>query len=314
MPKEITHWLIAHRVTTVLQGSALGDLAEQYPYCVQLGAVMHDAAFYVRSRRWKKTVLDFADAMHGRGTDPLTIIGSVAAAAAQARHPGPVRAMLIGMLTHSVVDNCFHPLVYQETGNYYDTDPAQRTHAVQMHRRFETMLDVYLAGTLSNIRSYSLKHIMHCCELPVRMLLQEAFTTASVDCACPRLQDALLHCLNVFKRMQSLYAMPFITHVVEMLHPLLPARMREIAALFYLPGCVKQAPCLHGPMPLTDSTTGEERTVTILELYDRSIQLSLNLCRELEPALLGAAPFVVPEPHLNPDCALPDARPDRSGA
>ncbi len=82
MPKEITHWLIAHRVTTVLQGSALGDLAEQYPYCVQLGAVMHDAAFYVRSRRWKKTVLDFADAMHGRGTDPLTIIGSVAAAAA----------------------------------------------------------------------------------------------------------------------------------------------------------------------------------------------------------------------------------------
>jgi hypothetical protein len=61
-------------------------------------------------------------------------------------------------------------------------------------------------------------------------------------------------------------------------------------------------------MPLTDSTTCEERTFTILELYDHSIQLSLNLCRELEPALLGVAPFVVPETHLNPNCAFPDAR------
>jgi hypothetical protein len=117
-----------------------------------------------------------------------------------------------------------------------------------------------------------------------------------------------LHCLKVFKRMQGLYAMPVITHVLDMLHPLLPGKMREIAALFYLPGCVKQAATLHGPMTLADNATGEERTVTILELYDRSIQLSLNLCRELEPALLGAAPFVVPEPHLNPDCAFPDAR------
>ena len=76
--------------------------------------------------------------------------------------------MLIGMLTHSAADSCFHPLVYQETGNYYDPDPAQRTRAVQLHRRFETMLDVYLAGTMANIKSFSLKHIMRNCELPVR--------------------------------------------------------------------------------------------------------------------------------------------------
>ena len=83
MPKEITHWLIAHRVATALQGTALGDLAEQYPHCVQLGAIMHDAPFYVRNRCWKKAMLEFADAMHGRGTDPFTILGSVAEAAAQ---------------------------------------------------------------------------------------------------------------------------------------------------------------------------------------------------------------------------------------
>ena len=90
--------------------------------------------------------------------------------------------------------------------------------------------------------------------------------------------------------------------------------MREIAALFYLPSCVKQAPCLHGPRTLTDHETGEERTVTMLELYDRAIQLSLSLCRELEPALLGTAPFAAPQQRLTPDCALPDARPDRPGA
>lgn len=314
MPKEITHWLIAHRVATALQGSALGDLARQYPHCVQLGAVMHDAAFYVRKQCWKKTMLDFADAIHDRGTDTFSIIGSITRAAAQARHPGPLRALLIGMLTHSAVDSCFHPLVFHETGNYYNPDPAQRTRAVQMHRLFETTLDVYLAGTLTNIKTFSLKRIMRCCELPVHTLLQEAFASASIDCACPQLPDALLHCLNVFGRMQALYAMPIITHTLEVLHPLLPAKAREIAALFYVPSCVKQAPCLHGPRTLADYETNEEHTVTILELYERAIQLSLNLCRELEPALLGTAPFAAPQQHLGPDFALQDARPDCQGA
>ena len=103
--------------------------------------------------------------------------------------------------------------------------------------------------------------------------------------------------------MQGLYAMPLITHALEVLHPLLPARMREIAALFYVPSCVKQAPGLHGPRTLTDHETGEERTVTILELYDNAIQLSLSLCRELEPSLLGKTPFQQPQQRLNLDCA-----------
>jgi len=309
MPKEITHWLIARQVATSLKGTALGDVASDFPNCVKLGAIIHDAPYYARNRRWKKQLLHFADVMHGRGIDPFASIKSITEAAATAHHPGPIRAMVIGMLTHIAADSCFHPLVYHETGNYHDPDPAKRSHAVQLHRRFETTLDVYLAGTLTNIRTFSLKRIMRCCELDVSTLLHEAFTTSAVGFSCPQLPYGLLHSLKIFRHMQSLYTMPVIPHVLESLHAMLPGSAREITALFYLPGCVKQAPGLHGPRSVPDPETGTTRSSSILELYDEAIQLSLRLCRELEPALLGTAPFNAPQTNIQPDCATqPDTK------
>jgi hypothetical protein len=216
--------------------------------------------------------------------------------------------MIIGMLTHMAADSCFHPLIYHETGNYFDPDPVKRTQAVQQHRQFETILDVYLAGTMSHIKTFSLKHFMRCCELKVSTLLQEAFTKTSDVFACPQLPNALQHSLIVFSRMQGLYANPAVTNILESLHMFMPNAAREIAALFYMPGTVKQAPGLHGQRSIPETETGDMRTVTILELYDNAIQSSLNLCRELEPALLGASPCTLPQQLRSPNIPAPATR------
>lgn len=310
MPKEVTHWLIARQTAAALRGSPLGEPLEAFPNCLLLGAVVHDAPFYVRARLWKHVMSDFADALHGRGHDPFAVIGSLAQAAAQTRHAGPLRALLIGMLTHIAADSCFNPLVYHATGNYYDPDPVKRSIAVQLHRSFETALDVYLAGTRASVATYSLKHYIRCCEVQVSKILQEAFAPAAGDLTFPNLPDALLHCLRVFSRMQTMYAAPVPTRILELLYPLLPAGGREIAALFYLPRWVRQAPGLHGPKSFPDPE-GRSVTYSILELYRRSIALSLELCREMEACLLGKQPFspprkrIAPDPHpqASPTCA-----------
>jgi hypothetical protein len=305
MPKEITHWLIAKQVAHALQGSRLGELVAAFPNCMHLGAILHDAGYYARDRRWKNLMSGFTESLHAEGAQTFTIINCLTEAANQSRNPDPIRAMIIGMLTHMAADSCFHPLIYHETGNYFDPDPVKRTRAVQLHRKFETTLDVYLAGTLANIKTFSLKHFMRCCELKVSTLLQDAFTKASNVFTCPQLPNALLHSLTIFSRMQGLYANPAVTNILESLHVFMPDAAREIAALFYMPGTVKQAPGLHGQRSIPEPETGNMRTVTILELYNNSIQSSLNLCRELEPALMGTAPLTVPGHSCNPDIPLP---------
>jgi len=305
MPKEITHWLIAKQVARALQGSELGELTTAFPNCVQLGAIMHDAGFYAQNRRWKNLMSGFCESIHAEGAEMFTLINSLTEAANQSRNPDPIRAMIIGMLTHMAADNCFHPLIYHETGNYFDPDPVKRTRAVQLHRKFETTLDVYLAGTLANIKTFSLRSFIRNCELRLPLLLLEAFTPAAADYNCPQLPIALLHSLKVFSRMQALYAHPVMTHTLEVLHPILPNSAREIAALFYMPRCIKPAPGLHGPRTIPDPATGSTRTVTILELYDSALQLSIKLCRELEPAILGTAAFTAPRHYYSPDIPLP---------
>ncbi len=312
MPKEITHWLIAHQTTIALRGSPLGELAAAHPNCVRLGAVVHDAAFYARDRRWKQALLTFAGQIHSRGRGTFDIIDSVLRAAKRTPHAAQVRALIIGMLSHIAADSCFHPLVYHETGNYYDPDPDARTRAVRRHRRFETMLDVYLAGTPATIHNFSLHRCAHSCELPVATLLEEAFEPVAADFAFPQLSPALLHSLHVFKRMQAMYSTMYMTRSLDVLYPLLSNSAKEIAALFYLPRFIKHLARLQSPRSFPDPETGHTITTTVRDVYSSAIELSVALCRRSEGALLGHAPFNPPQLRMAPDldrlCAPADNR------
>jgi len=108
---------------------------------------------------------------------------------AETEKSGPATALLIGMISLIATDSCFHPLITHETGNYNDPDPGRRTRAVQLHRRFETILDVYFAGTMENIRTFSLKKIMRECESDVHALVHSAFMQTADDFDYPGLPE-----------------------------------------------------------------------------------------------------------------------------
>lgn len=282
MPKEVTHWLIAQQVAKSLQGTEAGQAAEAFPNCLLLGAIIHDAPYYARGR-WRETMSVIGDAIHGKGHDVFALIESVAATSAKAHRSGPARSLLVGMISHIAVDSCFHPLICHETGNYNDPDPARRTRAVQLHRRFETILDVYLAGTLENIKSFSLKKIMCDCERDVSALLLGSFMETAKDFDCPGLPEGILYSLKNFARIQSLYSNSLITRTLQTLYPCLPSGMREIASLFYMPRFVKLAPELHDQWTMPDPESGSQRSVTIREMYSNSVQLAVDLCDTMMP-------------------------------
>jgi hypothetical protein len=148
--------------------------------------------------------------------------------------------------------------------------------------------------------------MMRDCEIPVPALLREAFITAADDFTCPQLPAGLLQALKTFRTMQAFYTMPVINHIAERMHPVLPDKAREITALFYCPHSAKQALTLHGPQSIPDPETGELKTCSIRLLYEETITLSLELCNELGPALLGKSAFQSPREHINGDGPLPD--------
>jgi len=305
MPKEVTHWLIAHQVATSLHGTPAGEAAEAFPNCLLLGAILHDAPYYARGQSCREMMKVIADAIHGKGHDVFALIENVAATTVQTDNSGPELALLVGMICHIAADSCFHPLICHETGNCDDPDPVRRTRAVQLHRRFETILDVYLAGTMTTIKTFSLKKIISGCERPVPALLLGAFMQTADDFDCPGLPEGILHSLRNFARMQSLYSNPIITHILQTLYPCLPSGMREIASLFYLPRFIRMAPELHDQWTMPDPETGDQYSVTIRELYSNSVQLGIELCQKMVP-LYGAQPAATPRPHSNLECNAAD--------
>ncbi len=306
MPKEVTHWLIAQQVAKSLKGTSAGQAAEAFPNCLLLGAILHDAPYYARGR-WRGTMSVIADAIHGKGHDVFALLESVAATSAETEQSGPTLSLLIGMISHIAADSCFHPLIYHETGNYDDPDPVRRTRAVQLHRRFETILDVYLAGTLKNIKTFSLKKIIRECEHDIPALLLNAFMETADEFDCPELPEGMLYSLRNFARMQSLYANPLITRILQTLYPCLPAGMREITSLFYLPRFIRLAPELHDQWTISDPETGGQRSVTIRELYSNSVQLAIDLCQKIIPAS-NTLPDAASLPHSNPEYGAPGRR------
>jgi len=305
MPKEVTHWLIAQQVATSLQGTPAGEAAQTHPNCLLLGAILHDAPYYARGRSRREMMSVIADAIHGKGHDLFTLIENVAATTVTTDNSGPDLALLVGMISHIATDSCFHPLICHETGNYNDSDPVRRTRAVQLHRRFETILDVYLAGTLTNIKTFSLKKIMHGCERTVPKLVLNAFMQTAEDFDCPKLPEGILNCLQNFARIQSLYSNPLVTRILQTLYPCLPARMREIASLFYLPRFIRMAPELHDEWTMPDPETGSQRSTTIRELYSNSVELGIELCHKMVP-VCGALPAAASRAHANSEVSDSD--------
>jgi hypothetical protein len=292
MPKEITHWLIASRVADELRGAPLGDAAAENTNCLMLGAVFHDVLFYLRGPGKTAPFLAMADELHGiRGEDTYEIVRKICAAIIASKKPGPLMAFMVGLVSHIHIDFFFHPMVFYLTGNYFDSDPAKRSKAVQRHRRIEVMMDLFFCGGPDELRRYSLRGFIKKAEVPPADLFQEALAGFAREKELPDLLHALARALKTFVLIQKISRNQTLSYFLYGLQPILLNGLKEIVCLFYAPQINAELQKISGVISYRNPVTNEVSEHSVQTIFDLAVEKSVAFCRMIEPSVVAKAPI-----------------------
>ena len=147
MPREVFHWNVLHQaVEKIGTDSPVAKVVKSSPYLAEIGAVAHDATYYLEGGRSSLTCI--GNALHGsRPGDPLEPLVECIRYVYEkddVQLRGHLWAFLLGMLSHSVTDSILHPFVFYFTGDYHDPDSLKRRLAQQRHRVLEVYLDMWV--------------------------------------------------------------------------------------------------------------------------------------------------------------------------
>lgn len=296
MPKEITHWLIAAHVADGLKGGILGNAVASNHCCLRLGAVFHDALFYLPKPSKAAHFLALAYQLHGtKGEDTYDIVRKLAVATINSNRPGPLMAFLVGIVSHIYADALFHPLVYSLTGNHSDPDPAQRTKAIQAHRRYETLMDLCFCGGLQDLKRYSLKQYLKRAEVPPPHLFDNALATLAREKGLPDLSSAVVTAFRNFAIMQSLYKNQILSGLLYRMERFLPYGLKEISTLFYSPQLTAKLPKLSVVISYQNPVTGQALSQSLRKIFDTAVEKSVAFCRIIEPAIMQKLPLQLTE-------------------
>lgn len=151
MPRELVHWEVLKAATeaTAIQGGAeVACIVKRNLAAALLGATAHDAPYYYRGgdSRFARV----ANGLHGlEGCDtfhPLKQLMSVVVETPEPHLRELGWAWVLGMFTHAIADQWFHPWVFYFSGDYYHPDPQLRRDSRRKHRLVEVYLDDWLCG------------------------------------------------------------------------------------------------------------------------------------------------------------------------
>jgi len=149
MPGEMTHWLVLEEATARLQNDSpeLARIISENKSAARLGAMIHDAAYYYKLGG--KPPEAMAALLHGsfenNTFEPLV---KLAGCIQKQEKKDILWATLFGMVSHFATDIEFHPFVYFQTGDYYDSDPSERKNARRRHRLLEVYIDSWFKKEL----------------------------------------------------------------------------------------------------------------------------------------------------------------------
>ena len=145
MPKELTHWHIAHAALRRGVTQQVREIISTNPALYYFGAIAHDIALYDLSKPTEANLERRAHQLHGvDGENTLEPLIEMMERALRQNNKSTQLAFLLGMLTHFVADSTFHPMVYYISGNYFAQDTEEREKAVFRHRLLETAIDRWL--------------------------------------------------------------------------------------------------------------------------------------------------------------------------
>lgn len=305
MPREMVHWLVAERAAGLLASGPFGPALARCPNGLRYGAVFPDVLYYLRGEH-PEALKELPHRLHGaRGEDTYALLRLYAPHMfAQKAQPLPT-AFFVGLASHIFADAFLHPLVYHFTGNYYDQDPARRTAAVRRHRALEVLLDMVAVGGLAALEGRSLRVVVDNLEAPPALACPPELLgrLAGVDPSAAA--AALGAALDTYCTMQTLCRVPTLARWVRELEGLLPAKGREIAALFYAPQLWDQRASVSGQMSYRNPATGEACTQSLAGLMDLAARHTAWFCSSQAPELIKRGELAETSPGPSLDMGLP---------
>ncbi|OIN99662.1 MAG: hypothetical protein AUJ49_10905 [Desulfovibrionaceae bacterium CG1_02_65_16] len=270
--------MVAERAAELLSEGPFGPALSRCPNGLRLGAVYHDALFYLRGDH-PAGLVALPHRLHGSHGEDSYDIMRMQAAHLHARKSEPLpTAFFVGLASHIFADATMHPLVYYLTGNYYDTDARRRTKAVQRHRALESLLDMVAAGGPDEVREQSLRVLVRGLEGPLGLACPPEALARLAGCGVEAAQKGLSAALETYCTMQTLCRMPVLAGFLRDLSGVLPASLREIAALFYAPQLYDQSGAVEGRMAYRNPVTGDWLHGSLAELMELAARRTARFC------------------------------------
>ncbi|MDR3640802.1 MAG: zinc dependent phospholipase C family protein [Humidesulfovibrio sp.] len=278
MPKEIVHWMVAARTAELLSDGPFGPALSRCPNGLRLGAVYHDALFYLRGEH-PEGMKTLPHRLHGsHGEDSFDLMRLQAAHLHTRKNEPLPTAFFVGLASHIFADATLHPMVYFFTGNYYDTDEKRRTGAVRRHRSLECLLDMLAAGGPEAVWDQSLRGLVNALEGPLALACPPESLARLAGCGAEAAQKALGAALGTYCSMQALCRMPILAGLLRDFSGLLPASLREIAALFYAPQLYEQKGALEGRLSYRNPASGDRLHGSLAELMELAARRTAAFC------------------------------------
>lgn len=300
MPKELTHWLIAGAVAKKLDGTPWAGPLARCPNVLGLGAVAHDALYYLPSSA-PEACRRVPYVLSGHDGEDTHEVLRLAAESYHKTGADWLPAWIAGLASHICADQAFHPLVFWATGDYHHPNPALRSAAVQRHRAFEALLDLLFLGggedpavALERTQSLSLGRTLRGAEAPLPDIFRLGCLTAPAKVPGEQAEACQARAWRIFSGFQLAGRMLPLSRLFYALRGLLPKGLRELLALHYIPALARQLPSLDRAIDYRHPVTGEARRDSPHDLFARAVETCASLLRRVEPALFSNEPWPLP--------------------
>ena len=291
MPKEITHWIASIKTAEALQKTLLGDAALRNPNALKIGAIFPDILFNLPSTHKMARYRDISHSLHGdNGEDAYDQIRHFMTAMQDSPYSEQFLAFLLGVATHIKTDMAFHPMIYYLTGNSSNAEPSMRSEAIQQHRRFESLVDLYFCGESKDVKKYSFNSILKDLEVPVPQIIELSMQGISLNETMLGINNIFARALKNLRILRKCYSSRILARFLYLITPFVSNAAKEFIALFYAPQLYLMIPRVSGVLSYRNPITGNIKNSSLDDLLEEAVMQSVILTRRIEEKIITGSP------------------------
>ncbi|MBP2627947.1 MAG: phospholipase nuclease [Firmicutes bacterium] len=232
MPKDITHWAIATIAKKSIHDQQIRWVIDENYAMFLVGAVAYDIPYY-SSAKFSHILGNKANELHGVTScnvwEPIIKLLQYYSVEKDSSVSGPILSLVLGCITHVIIDSNFHPFIYYFTGNYYDEDINKRNKAVFKHRQLEAHLDLYYLDKLNYTGPTKAKKIVSQLQSP---MIAEILSLLYFRSHANERIGMTQNCIESYVRAQGLFNNMVLKYVCKLVG-MVNSEMRKRSALFY---------------------------------------------------------------------------------